>query len=141
MDYEPCYICNSIKFLDRHHLDCQHGKISSETVSLCRRCHRTYHDWGLGSFSPDTTERALEVENKRRLICHLPLMKMDDIERTSYWRKKHGLATRRKAKQHVVSPQLPLFDIDSRIENLASSGTVLATSPGSRHHARLDTGQ
>ena len=44
-------------------------------VPLCRRCHRTLHDWDIGTFSPDTTEKALEVENKRREIRGLPIMK------------------------------------------------------------------
>lgn len=104
-----CYICGSIRFIDDHHLDCKGGAISPETVPLCRRCHRTYHDWGVESFSPDTTERALEVENKRRAIFRLPLMTMDEITRSSYWYKKWRIPRGRKAKVRKVSPQLQLF--------------------------------
>ena len=97
-----CYICSSSKFVDNHHYDCCEGKVSPEIVPLCRRCHRTYHDWGIGAFSPDTTERALEVENKRREISrslppdhpsflNLPPLKLEDVERSDYWYKKHGI--------------------------------------------------
>lgn len=104
-----CYICNGNRFVDNHHIDCQRGRLSSETVPLCRRCHRTYHTWGIGAFSPDTTEKAVEVENKRREILRsLPLghpeyrraellgelspLKLEDIKRSRYWYKKHGIA-------------------------------------------------
>lgn len=87
-----CYICSSDKFIDNHHYDCQEGRISPETVPLCRRCHRTYHGWGIGAFSPDTTDKALEVENKRRQIHGLPLMELKDIRRSDYWYKKHNIA-------------------------------------------------
>lgn len=97
-----CYICPSDRFIDDHHFDCCEGKLSPETVPLCRRCHRTYHDWGIGSFSPDTTEKALEVENRRREILrslptnhpsyrNLPPMKLEDVERSRYWYKKHHI--------------------------------------------------
>lgn len=102
MKRKVCYICSSRKFVDNHHYDCLEGKLSPETVPLCRRCHRTYHDWGVGAFSPDTTEKALEVENKRREILrslppehpfynNLPPMKLEDVERSNYWYKKHGI--------------------------------------------------
>ena len=109
-----CYICGSTHFVDKHHYDCKEGSISPETVPLCRRCHRTYHDWGIAAFSPDTTERALEVENKRRLIYHLPLMKMTDIQRSSYWGKKWGITTKKQRKPSTLSPQLPLFNIEDK---------------------------
>jgi len=99
---KACYICSSSKFVDNHHYDCLEGKLSPETVPLCRRCRRTYHDWGVGAFSPDTTAKALEVENKRREILrslppehpfynNLPAMKLEDVERSDYWYKKHGV--------------------------------------------------
>jgi hypothetical protein len=110
MTRKSCYICSSSKFMDNHHYDCLEGKLSPETVSLCRRCHRTYHDWGVGTFSPDTTERALEVENKRREILralphdhplyikacaqygpNIPPMRLEDVKRSGYWYKKHGI--------------------------------------------------
>ena len=99
-----CYICQSSGHLiDNHHLDCCEGKLSPETVPLCRRCHRTYHDWGIEAFSLDTTDKALEVENKRREILrslpighpsyrNLPPMKLEDIKRSGYWYKKHNIA-------------------------------------------------
>jgi len=86
-----CYICSSDRFVDNHHLDCCEGKLSPETVPLCRRCHRTYHDWGICSFSPDTTDKALEIENRRREILHLPQMKLEDVKRSGYWYKKHDI--------------------------------------------------
>lgn len=102
-EIKACWICSSGNFVDDHHYDCQEGKLSSETVPLCRRCHRTYHDLGVGSFSPDTTEKALAVENKRREILrllpvghpsyqNLPPRKLEDIKRSSYWYKKHHIA-------------------------------------------------
>jgi hypothetical protein len=86
-----CYICGSDRFIDNHHFDCCEGELSPETVPLCRRCHRTYHDWGIGSFSPDTTDKALEMENRRREILHLPQMKLEDVKRSGYWYKKHKI--------------------------------------------------
>lgn len=105
---KKCWICGSNKHVDEHHYDCEHGKISPETVPLCRRCHQSYHIWGLGAFSPDTTEKALEMENKRREILRsLPLsapeyrraeylgilspLRLEDIKRFDYWYKKHGI--------------------------------------------------
>ena len=61
-------------------------------VPLCRRCHRTLHDWDIGTFSPDTTEKALEVENKRREIRGLPIMKMEEVTHSDYWYRKHNVA-------------------------------------------------
>lgn len=102
-DSMGCFICSSDKFVDEHHYDCQEGRLSPEKVPLCRRCHRTYHDWGIGAFSPDTTDKAIEVENKRREILrslpiahpsyrNLPPLKLEDVERSRYWYKKHGIA-------------------------------------------------
>lgn len=101
-DKVTCYICPSDRFIDDHHIDCCEGKLSPETVPLCRRCHRTYHDLGIGSFSPDTTDKALEVENRRREILrslpighpsyrNLPPMKPEDVKRSGYWYKKHDI--------------------------------------------------
>jgi len=81
----------------------------------------TYHVWGVGSFSPDTTEKALEVENKRREILRslpvghperrdLPPMKLDDVSRSRYWYKKHGIAPPplgRKERSGVVPFKIP----------------------------------
>jgi len=84
-------------------------------VPLCRRCLRTYHDGGVGAFSPDTTEKALEVENKRREILrslppdhpqyhraeHLGILsplKLEDVKRSRYWYKKWGIKPPRKER-------------------------------------------
>ena len=113
-----CYIDGSTRFVDDHHLDCKEGKVSPETIPLCRRCHRTYHDWGVDAFSPDTTIKALEVENKRRMIYGLPLMSMAQISRSGYWRKKWGVTSPRKAKARQVPLQFPLFEIVTRTGSL-----------------------
>jgi len=108
-----CYICSSNKFVDNHHYDCQGGKLSPETVPLCRRCHITYHDWDVEAFSPDTTDKALEVENKRREILHLPPMKSEDIRRSSYWYKKHDITPpsslgRKKPSREIMPFRIPI---------------------------------
>lgn len=121
-----CWICSSDKYVDEHHYDCQRGKLSTETVPLCRRCHTTYHIWGVGAFSPDTTERALEVENKRREILRslppdhpeyrraeyigiLSPLKLEDVERSPYWYKKWGIKPPRKEREKAkaVAMRLP----------------------------------
>lgn len=90
--------------------------MSPETVPLCRRCHRTYHDWGIGAFSPDTTDRALELENNRREIVnkvhgYLPPMKLEDIDRSRYWYKKHGITPpsplRRRGWREAIPFRIP----------------------------------
>lgn len=113
---DTCYICPSDKFVDDHHLDCLRGQLSPETVPLCRRCHVTYHTWGVGAFSPDTTEKALEVENKRREILRLlpsdhlqrhraasldelePL-KLEDVKRSGYWYRKWGIKRPKRERE------------------------------------------
>jgi hypothetical protein len=121
-----CYICSSDKFVDGHHYDCCYGKISPETVPLCRRCHRTYHTWGVGAFSPDTTGKALEVENKyREILRSLPVghpfypiyrgdlspMKLEDVKRSRYWYKKWHLTPpprlKRKKPSGVIAFRIP----------------------------------
>jgi hypothetical protein len=114
-----CWICSSSKYVDDHHIDCCRGDISPEIVPLCRRCHRTYHDFGIGSFSPDTTEKALEVENKRREIwnasgkfaIHEPPLKLEDVKRSGYWYKKHGIAPphplKKRAKVKLFQFRIP----------------------------------
>jgi hypothetical protein len=111
-----CYICGSDRFVDNHHYDCLHGAISPETVPLCRRCHRTYHDFGLASFSPDTTLKAIEVENRRREILrslpvdhryyqNLPPRALGDVmkQRSDYWFEKHNAHP-----WEMAAPPLPL---------------------------------
>ena len=87
-----CYICSSAKHVDNHHADCQHGEVSPDTVPLCRRCHRTYHDLGIEWFDDELLDRAIELENMRRRIFSEPLLEKSDIVRSNYWYKKHGIA-------------------------------------------------
>lgn len=123
-----CEICGSGNHVDNHHLDCLGGQLSPETVPLCRRCHKTYHIWGVGAFSPDTTEEAVEVENKRReilrsLLPEHPLyqklsfsrqeaqtsLKLEDVRRSWYWYRKWGIKPPReeRAKAKAVAFRLP----------------------------------
>lgn len=110
---KACYICPSTKFVDDHHIDCWEGKLSPETAPLCRRCHRTYHDLGVNYFDDEYLDKTIELENRRREIYNanleyfekeraarapwkkpitpLPLLKRDDIKRSDYFNKKHGL--------------------------------------------------
>jgi len=115
---KSCYIDGSQKYIENHHYDCMRGKLSPETVPLCKRCHRTYHIWGVGAFSPNTTEKALEVENKRREILRsLPSdherrrflrpediqpMKLEDVHRSRYWYQKWGISPPIKEKKRIV---------------------------------------
>lgn len=86
-----CYICSSAKHVDDHHVDCQYGEVSPDTVPLCRRCHHTYHVWGLEWFDDEVLDRAIEVENMRRKIFGEPPLERKDIVRSDYWYKKHGI--------------------------------------------------
>jgi hypothetical protein len=86
-----CYICSSDKYIDEHHVDCQYGEVSPDTVPLCRRCHRTFHDLGVEWFDDEVLDRAIEVENMRRKIFGKPLLERKDIIRSDYWYKKHGI--------------------------------------------------
>ena len=109
-----CYICPSQNHVDDHHIDCKEGKLSPETVPLCRRCHRTYHDFGVDWFEDEYLDKAIEIENKFRVIHNanlkesvnhkyidglyskeLQLMKREDIRRSDYWCKKHGIKRER----------------------------------------------
>lgn len=95
-----CYICSSSKFVDDHHYDCRGGELSPDTVALCRRCHQTYHIWGVEWFDDEYLDKAIEIENKRREIVYaslekpvkpLQLLRRDEIRRSPYWYKKHGI--------------------------------------------------
>jgi hypothetical protein len=86
-----CYICSSDKYVDDHHVDCQYGEVSPDTVPLCRRCHRTYHDFGVEWFDDELLDRAIEVENMRRKIYGEPPLERQHIIRSDYWYKKHGI--------------------------------------------------
>lgn len=60
-------------------------------MPLCRRCHRTYHDFGVEWFDDELLDRAIEVENMRRKIFGEPPLERKDIVRSDYWYKKHGI--------------------------------------------------
>ncbi len=107
VDKRTCAICGSDSFVDAHHFDCREGKISPETIMLCRRCHRTYHDRGIEWFDDDKLDKAIEIENKHREILNLdrlnegrkPLsyqqpLRREDILRSNYWTKIHGVRKR-----------------------------------------------
>lgn len=92
MPEATCWVCSSNKFIDDHHYDCKEGKLSPEKVPLCRRCHRTYHDLGINYFEDEYLDKAIEIENKRReILGQQPLLKREDIRRSDYWNKIHGI--------------------------------------------------
>lgn len=98
MKQAVCYICGSDKYVDDHHIDCREGTRSPETVPLCRRCHRTYHMYrGIHMFDDEYLDKAIEIENKRREIWREPPMKREDVKRSAYWNKTHGVKEK-KAK-------------------------------------------
>jgi len=107
---KSCSICASDKFVDEHHYDCREGTISPETIPLCRRCHRTYHDRGIEWFDDEYLDRAIEIENKSRAIRYgklsqpvkpLTLLRREDIIRSDYWNKIHGISKRRKPQRET----------------------------------------
>jgi len=139
-----CEICGSDKFVDAHHYDCKEGKLSPETINLCRRCHRTYHDRGIEWFDDDLIDKAIEVENKRREIrnahleelnqerlnesiklpyyswlkkpiLHKSPLKREDIQRSVYWNKIHGIKKRKQPTRETVEQKRLGFEV---IENL-----------------------
>lgn len=103
-----CYICSSDKFVDDHHYDCQEGKLSPDTVPLCRRCHRTYHDLGVEWFDDEYLDKAIEIENKRREIVGKLPMRRKDVVRSDYWNKIHNIAPKKKRGKLSGTGQLPL---------------------------------
>lgn len=127
-----CEICGSDRFVDAHHYDCKEGKLSAETIMLCRRCHRTYHDRGIEWFDDEKIDKAIEIENKRREIrnAHLEelnqdrlvgvtkfpyyswlrkpilpesLLRREDIVRSDYWNKIHGVKKHRQPPRDAAS--------------------------------------
>ena len=103
-----CEICGSGRFVDAHHYDCKEGQLSPETVNLCRRCHRTYHSYGVEWFEDEYLGKAIELENRRREIAYanrknltkpLVLFKREDIRRSEYWNKIHGVRKAREPAQ------------------------------------------
>jgi hypothetical protein len=72
----------------------------------------------VSSFSPDTTEKALEVENRRREIFRslpadnpyfqdLPPLKLGDIKRSRYWYKKWGKKAIEWEREHGIISAIP----------------------------------
>jgi len=122
-----CEICGSNRFVDAHHYDCKEGKISPETIKLCRRCHRTYHDRGIEWFDDDKIDKAIEIENRRREIVYsnlvnpikpLILLKREDIQRSDYWNKIHGIHKHRKPPRETKNERQLGFDaIDKLLTN------------------------
>ncbi len=119
-----CEVCGSDKFVDAHHFDCKEGRISYETINLCRRCHRTYHDRGVEWFDDDKIDKAIEIENKRRELVYanlvnttksLILLKREDIVRSDYWNIKHGIKKRRQPPRETPDQKQLGFEM---IENL-----------------------
>lgn len=124
---KACYICPSNKHVDDHHVDCCEGKLSPETVPLCRRCHRTFHDLGVEYFDDEYLDKAIELENRRREIqrahahdniiprvpfrftAQLQPMKREDIKRSAYFNKKHGLPETAEQKETKGS-RTPAFN-------------------------------
>ena len=102
---KACYICSSAEYVDDHHVDCQYGEVSPDTVPLCRRCHRTFHDLGVEWFDDELLDRAIEVENMRRKIFGEPPLEKRDIIRSDYWYKKHGI----KRPQPFPEIDIPLI--------------------------------
>ena len=122
-----CEICGSDKFVDAHHYDCKDGKLSPETINLCRRCHRTYHDRGIEWFDDDKLDKAIGLENKRRQIVYaslknpikpLVLLGVVDIIRSDYWNKIHGISKRRKPPRETRDEKQLGFEV---IDNLIRS--------------------
>ena len=120
---KQCSVCSSNRFVDDHHYDCRGGELSPETLPLCRRCHQTYHIWGISAFSPDTTEKALVIENRRREILHslppdhpqrrraqylgeLSPLKLEDVRHSRYWYRKWGIKPPRKEKERVFTQKM-----------------------------------
>lgn len=123
-----CEICNSDRFVDAHHYDCKEGKLSSETIDLCRRCHRTYHDRGLEWFDDKYLDKAIGIENKSREIRYaalkdpvkpLVLLKREDIRRSDYWNKIHGVKAAKSLPRETKDKRQLGFDM---IDSLLGSG-------------------
>lgn len=116
----PCYICGSERFVEDHHYDCCEGKLSPETVPLCKRCHRTYHDLGIDWFEDEYLDKAIEIENRRREIHRAnsnnararprASMSREDVVRSAHFNKTHGIMKRKKKGIKQAAEQLS-FDL------------------------------
>ena len=125
--FYTCEICGSDRFVDAHHYDCREGKLSPKTIKLCRRCHRTYHDRGIEWFDDDKIDRVIEIENHRREIIYaflvnptkpLVLLKREDIQRSDYWNKKHGIVKRRQPPRETADQRQLGFEIIDKLMRL-----------------------
>lgn len=129
-----CEVCGSERFVDAHHYDCKEGKISPDTINLCRRCHRTYHDNGIEWFDDEYLAKVIEIENKFRVIHNANLkesvnrirhkyidglyggkelrpIKRGDVQRSDYWNKIHGIRKRRKPPRETKDEKQLGFDM------------------------------
>jgi len=123
-----CEICGSDKFVDAHHYDCKEGKISAETINLCRRCHRTYHDRGIEWFDDEYLDKAIDLDNKGRELIYshlqnpakpLQLLKREDIRRSDYWNKIHGVKRKKSPPRETKDErQLSLEMIDKLLKGV-----------------------
>ncbi len=135
-----CEICGSEEFIDAHHYDCKEGKLSSETINLCRRCHRTYHDRGIEWFDDEYLDKAIAMENKGREIINANLEKLnqdrlaerlkfpsypwlkesllpvlplrrEDIQRSHYWNKIHGVYDNKPLPKETIEQKQLGFEM------------------------------
>ena len=105
---KACYICGSKIFIDDHHYDLKYGKISSETVPLCRRCHHTIGMWnGIHMFDDNLLDKAIEVWNMTQALYKRPLMTRENIKRSAYWNKQHNIT---KKKVVTLDPDNKKFN-------------------------------
>lgn len=120
MDSKICEVCGASKFIDEHHYDCSEGRISADTIALCRRCHRTYHDRGIEWFDDEYLDKAIEIENRFRQLRYnnldkpikpLVLLRREDIRRSDYWNKIHRIKSKRKPRTETASEKQLGFDI------------------------------
>lgn len=116
LENKACYVCGSEKFVVDHHYDFVEGKLSPETVSMCRRCHWTLHGCGVDWFEDKYLEKAIEIENRHREIHYaslknptspLQLVTRGDIQRPDYFNKTHGITAKNKKQARRATIALP----------------------------------
>jgi uncharacterized protein YlaI len=109
MEGVVCYICGSSNHVDNHHIDYRRGKVSPEIVPLCRRCHRTLHDLGVEWFDDEFLDKAVKIDNKRREIWNLAPLSRDDIKRSEYYCKMHGIKVEKIPKPSAYTSSTFIF--------------------------------
>ena len=123
-----CEVCGSDRFVDAHHYDCKEGEIDSETIKLCRRCHRTYHDRGIEWFDDKYLDKAIEIENKRRekiYAClknptkQLVVLRREEVKRSNYWNKIHGIKSAKQQPRETKDERQLGFQV---VDNLMAQG-------------------